>query len=531
MKFSPRLWLLSALVIFSTSAIKSKDCDKSHPFRGFIIDAPRCVENMEYYFRLVDFCHEKEFNAIIFRLTDDQGSAYRFTSHPELNLTEGAFTAEELRGLITYAMGKGIEMIPEIESFGHARYITGTRRYAFLNDGIPGEDFNALCPVSDTTLALMHDLYAEITSVFPSCYVHIGCDEVNWGAGEDSRQALKTRSRNQIWAAYVNKLNGFVKSFGKTSIIWGDVPVYQQPEILGMLDKDMVIMDWNYRETNRDTVNNIANRLLDKGFKIIGCPAANWCLWGPRMGVIQFDNLNSYADVYGNTSNPGNLGIIISNWVPKRYLQNSQWDSYDIAADIVNHKGHLNYLSALPEFVRNHFGATWNTSWEKMFSMLYEHTPEWQCGEKPALQFFPWNSEEQVKKIIVENRPVSNSFTEIARLAAENQQGVSRNRDDFDELRLTIEFMEYNYSRHNDLLEFANSKKTDLKSVQEYLKKVANADQIMMTRISRVWSKGRRSKPMKDDKEFMWSFGIAADFSAQLNANPGKLISILKAKP
>ena len=52
--------------------------------KGFMIDAPRLMESINYYRRLIDFCSEWKFNTIVFRLTDDEGCALRFESHPEL---------------------------------------------------------------------------------------------------------------------------------------------------------------------------------------------------------------------------------------------------------------------------------------------------------------------------------------------------------------------------------------------------------------------------------------------------------------
>jgi N-acetyl-beta-hexosaminidase len=241
---------ISLLVILSYHA-NSMDGNPDEKMHGFMIDAPRTTETMDYYFRLVDFCREKQINTLIFRLTDDQGSAYLFNSHPELHMCEGAFAAPELKKLIHYAQSQGIEMIPEIESFGHSLYITQTERYGFLNDGPAGYEFNALCPVSDTTLHLMMDLYSEIAAIFPSRYFHIGCDEVNWGASELSKNALKTRTKNQIWAEYVNQLNRYLKTIGKKTIMWGDVPIYEEREVLDLLDKDIVIMDQIRKQTRR----------------------------------------------------------------------------------------------------------------------------------------------------------------------------------------------------------------------------------------------------------------------------------------
>ncbi len=491
-----------------------------------MIDAPRATESLDYYFRLIDFCHKEQINTIVFRLTDDQGSAYLFTSHPELNMREGAFTAAELKSLIDYAQKQGIEMIPEIESFGHSRYITKTERYKFLNDSSAGNEYNALCPVSDSTLRLMKDLYTEVAALFPSPYFHIGCDEVNWGGSELSKNALKTRTKNQIWADYVNTLNGYVKSLGKKTIIWGDVPIYVEKEVLDLLDRDIVIMDWNYRENRKEVVDSIAHAVLKKGFKVIGAPAVIWCRWGVRVGALQFENINAYADVYCNLDDPNNLGIVLTNWMPKRYLQNSQWDTYTIAAEILKNKGGYPYMDALPAYVTDHFGAAWDANWEQIFKTVYENTPAFLCGDQDSLKFFPWFSENQIKDIIARKAPLPNPFGETARLLNSYRDSVKLNQGDFDDFRRTVEFMDYCYTRQNDLWKFTHSKNIDLKSVTSYIRNTADADLAHLINMNSAWSVGRRSKPDALDENYLWSFYRAVNYSDHLADHPDELLRI-----
>ncbi len=517
---------LLLILLFTFSAISAHRPEEK-VFRGFMIDAPRGVETIEYYFRLIDFCQEEGLNSIIFRLTDDQGSAFLFTSHPELNMCEGAFSGKELKTIVEYAQNHGIEMIPEIESFGHASYIIQTKRYMYLNDGPAGEDFNALCPVNDSTLALMKDLYNEVAPIFPSQYFHIGCDEVNWGAGELSKKALETKSKSQIWSEYVNKLNGFINTIGKKTIIWGDVPLYKDTEVLDLLDKDIVIMDWNYWETNKEKIQSLAQRVLSKGFKLMGCPAVNWCAWGPRVGEKQFQNINAYAQVYGNIKDSDNLGLFLSNWVPKRYLQGSQWDTYTIAAEILKNKGNFDFMDAIPQFVINHFGVKYDANWEKIFTAIYSKTPEWGCGQDDSLKFFCWHSEKDIKDIVSANRHLTNKFVEISGLLKTCKKGVTKNLHDFDDLLLTVDFMGYNYNRQNELINFILSKKTDIKSVDAYLNKVSNEDQQMLSGINLAWSIGRRTRPSTTDKDFMWSFNLASAYSKHLDENRNEFMKIL----
>jgi hypothetical protein len=286
-------------------------------------------------------------------------------------------------------------------------------------------------------------------------------------------------------------------------------------------------MDWNYGETNKGKIQSLAQKVLSKGFKLMGCPAVSWCAWGPRVGETQFQNIKAYAEVYGNIIDSNNLGIFLSNWVPKRYLQGSQWDTYTIAAEILKNKGNFHIMDAIPQFVRNHFGMKYDANWEKIFKTIYRETPQWGCGQDDSLKFFCWCSEKEIKDIISSNRHLTNKFSEISRLLITCKKGVTKNMHDFDDLLLTAGFIEYSYNRQNDLSNFIYSRKTDIRSVEAYLKKVAFEDQQMLSRINSAWSTGRRSKPSATDKDFMWSFNLASGYSKHLSENPDEFMRIL----
>ena len=83
------------------------------------------------------------------------------------------------------------------------------------------------------------------------------------------------------------------------------------------------------------------------------------------------------------------------------------------------------------------------------------------------------------------------------------------------------------HNRRNDLLNFFLSKKTDIKSVETYLKKVAGEDQSMLSKINTAWAVGRRTRPSATDKEFMWSFNLAAAYSKHLSENPDEFMKLL----
>lgn len=165
---------------------------------GFMLDAGRLPELMSYYKRVVDFCASWELNAIQFRIADDEGSALHFKSHPDLVMHKHAFTPDEMRMFAEYAHKRGVDLIPEIESLGHTHYITRSPKYASLQDRDPqgNDQFAAMCPVDPSSIQIFADLYQELATIFPSRYLHGGCDEALWGGGERSRKALQSKVRS-----------------------------------------------------------------------------------------------------------------------------------------------------------------------------------------------------------------------------------------------------------------------------------------------------------------------------------------------
>jgi len=168
--------------------------------RGVMVDAARVPEDIAYYRRVIDFCSDWELNTLQFRLTDDQGSALRFSSVPHLIEHRHAFMPDQLHKLVEYGTARGVDLLPEVEAFGHTGYITRSPVYAHLLDRDPqgSAEFTGIIPVHPESPELFERLFREIATIFPSKYLHGGCDEVNWGGSALSRQALQTQSRADI---------------------------------------------------------------------------------------------------------------------------------------------------------------------------------------------------------------------------------------------------------------------------------------------------------------------------------------------
>ena len=147
-----------------------------------------------------------------------------------------------------------------------------------------------------------------------------------------SRQALEAKSRPQIWGEYLNALNRSAQKLGEQFIVWGDFVLHKEPEILTRLSKSIIIMDWNYRDISSAKVYESLAAIRANGSRAIGAPALINHKWGPRAGTQQLRNIDAFADAYLDTTDSGSLGVVLTNWVPSRYVQDSIWDGFAYAA-------------------------------------------------------------------------------------------------------------------------------------------------------------------------------------------------------
>jgi len=512
----------------------------SAKLRGLMVDAARVPERPEYYRRVIEFCADWELNALHFRVADDQGSALRFASVPDLVIHKNALTPAKMRGLAEYGRSHGVDLIPEVESFGHTGFITRSPAYAHLLDSDPhgNSEFTGMIPVHPETLPLFEKLYGEIAEIFPAAYLHGGCDEVNWGGSALSRKALETKTRAQIWAQYLNSLAQLAEAQGKQFIVWGDFVLHKEPEILGRLDKKIVIMDWNYRETSAVPLGDALAKVRANGSRGIGAPALINYQWGPRAGSEQLRNVDAFADAYFAPDATNSLGVILTNWVPSRYIQDSIWDGFAYGAVAFKEGTATARASALRRFVERHYGAEWDETWSEVIRAIYDTAPSVSALKsspaRPRLRV-PWSSDEELSAAAKSASP-PNPFTRLRSLLAPLEPSVHKNLSDFQTFALCVECLESTFWREAVVAQAtANLQQRDAGALIE---SIAVRDRDLSERLSRDWDVGRPSDSaaklgplfgMQPKDQLVFEWARASAYSSSLARDPQRFFRILEA--
>ena len=203
--------------------------------RGFAIDIGRRMVSMDTLKQIVLYMSDNKMNNLGIHLNDNEilatsgkndTIANAFTAYAGFRLEsdtrnkkgegitslDGALTKEEWKAFTRWAQGKGVQVIPEIDTPAHSLSITRVfPEYALADEP---DNVDHLDLSKKGTLELVQTIWKEYLEgedpVFPEeGVVHIGLDEY-YGSGEDLRK-------------FANEMIAMVQESGRSVRLWGSL--------------------------------------------------------------------------------------------------------------------------------------------------------------------------------------------------------------------------------------------------------------------------------------------------------------------
>ena len=292
--------------------------------RAVMFDMARLKEKHEYYYHMIDQLAKWKVNTVFLHLTDHNGCAIELKTNPQL-ATKYAFTQAEMNKLIKYAANRHVELIPEIESWGHATWITSVPELADLAES--KEKTGTLCTCNERTWEFLGKVYREVAGLFPSMHIHAGCDEAAFGLCDKCRAKIKAQGEDALVGEHLRRVCDLVKAAGKTPMIWGDVLLRRRGSVT-QVPKDAVICHWDYKA---DLSPEPVEFLKGKGFEVVGCPAVDW---QDRMILPMadtWDNVENFAKIVLDRKC---LGMETGAWIPQRYMSDTLYPALAHACEM-----------------------------------------------------------------------------------------------------------------------------------------------------------------------------------------------------
>lgn len=226
--------------------------------RGSVIDVPEyaergvtvcaCVINIspEFIDRLIEDMAFLKLNTMLIELK------VKVDGYPQTN-TWSYYTKDDVRALVEKAERYGIDVIPEINSPGHMEiWLENMPELQLTNESTGAKDEVRMDITKDASFDFYTDLIDEYFEVFETDYWHMGVDEYMLGSGYANYPQIKRfaeqefgvgATEDDVVAWYVNKINDYVKSKGKSLRIWND-GVMRDNQFVDF-DTDILIEHWN----------------------------------------------------------------------------------------------------------------------------------------------------------------------------------------------------------------------------------------------------------------------------------------------
>ena len=225
----------------STLPVLSISDSPDFPSRGVMLDVSRCkVPTMETLKQLIDRLAGMRINQVQLYIEH----TFAFAKHESVWHDASPFTHEEILELDDYCKDRYIELVPNLNSFGHLNRWLKHPEYTHLSEVPEGLHPDCLAP-NQASLNFLEELYDEYLPHFSTTLFNVGCDET-WQLGKGrSKKAAEKTSVTKVYLEFLKKIHKLVSKKGSKMQFWGDI-ILHQPELIKELPKDIVALNWGY---------------------------------------------------------------------------------------------------------------------------------------------------------------------------------------------------------------------------------------------------------------------------------------------
>ncbi|MBI5762391.1 MAG: family 20 glycosylhydrolase [Planctomycetes bacterium] len=282
--------------------------------RGVMLDISRDkVPTMATLRRLVDDLARLRINQV--QVYTEHTFAYR--GHEKVWRGCSPMTAAQVRALDAYCAARGVELVPNQNSFGHMERWLKHEPYRQLAEttgpwtspwGTTRDYATTLCPLDPRSLRLVTGLYDQLLPNFRSRLFNVGCDETfELGQGRSVAEC-KRRGVGRVYLDYLLKLHKAVRRRGRRMMFWSDI-IHQHPTLIRHLPRDVIPLVWGY-EADHPFMKQ-CSELKRCGLEFYVCPGtSSWCSFSGRT-TNAMENLRNAARA---GRKHGATGYLITDW-------------------------------------------------------------------------------------------------------------------------------------------------------------------------------------------------------------------------
>lgn len=254
-------------------AIRIRDAPR-FGWRGLQLDPVRHFQPVPLVKRQIDAMASVKLNVLHILFSNDQAFRIESKRYPRLHGmgAEGQYyTQEEMRDLVEYARLRGIRVIPD---FGVPTHIAswlvgypelGSRPGPYTPIRSFGIFHPTFDPTRDETYEFLGNLFAEMATIFPDKYMHIGGDELTgkpWRENPSIQAFMRSqgmKSAEDLQVYFTKRLLPLVEKNGKRAIGWDEI---LHPD----LPPTILVQSWRGQKALADSVRRGNAGILSAGY-------------------------------------------------------------------------------------------------------------------------------------------------------------------------------------------------------------------------------------------------------------------------
>lgn len=149
------------------------------------------------------------------------------------------FSKAQVRELIDYARKRHIDVIPNVELYGHLHDVFRMERYSDLAPIPYGGEFR---PEDPRVRGMLADWIGQLAALFPSRFFHIGFDET-WLLEREAQRLGK--QPEDLYLEQLRAVASLVQKSRKVPMAWADM-MEKYPRMIPELPKGLIAVPWHY---------------------------------------------------------------------------------------------------------------------------------------------------------------------------------------------------------------------------------------------------------------------------------------------
>jgi hypothetical protein len=278
------------------------------------------VPKMETLRSLIDLWTGLKYNQL--QLYTEHTFAY--PQHYTVWKDASPITGSEAEEIAAYCSARGMELVPNQNSFGHMERWLAHDEYRHMGEatgpftdpwGNRREIPTTLSPAVTSSIEFLAGLYDELLPHFSSSLINVGGDETyELGTGR-SREEAERKGVGELYLDFIRQIHSLLSKRNRRIMIYADI-ILKHGHLVEKVPGDIILINWGYESDH--PFEEECRRIAEAGLEFYVCPGTS--SWNSIGGRWENARKNILAAAQAGL-NYAAAGFLLADWGDNGHMQ------------------------------------------------------------------------------------------------------------------------------------------------------------------------------------------------------------------